>query len=277
MQQFLKPALWSAALVFAFAWTQSALAHSHEGPGEHVQTFEKHLDAYVADVERLSTLLDEIAGQYAAEKDVQPAIDAFIEEWEVKKYHEAVETVSIPLYPPIWAAISVMQQAAKEKASVREFVMSVRGVRDALHEGMGGIRLAAAQRVQGVEATQNRAAMQPAAGQSERPDSQDEIKAIKAALDSAVEKYAGGDAEAAKSLIGDAYLHRFEGLEGDLIAQDAELVSTLEKEFNVDLPVLINSGKPQQEVVAMVEQMKARLDKAAELLAGVDEKKSSVF
>ncbi|MGB1581221.1 MAG: hypothetical protein ACPHER_06910 [Nevskiales bacterium] len=277
MQYLLKPALCLAAMISGLAWLQAASAHSHEGPGEHVQSFETHLDAYAADVQRLSVLLDGIAGEYVAERDVQPAIDAFIEEWEVKQYHEAVETVSIPLYPPIWAAISKMQQAVKEKAPIKEFVQAVQGVKHSLHEGMGAVRLAAAQRVQGIEATQNQAAMNPQQGTHGKLDSQAEVKAIKDALDAAAAEYAEGHADDAKKLIGDAYLHRFEGLEGDLIAQDAELVSTLEKEFNVDLPVLINSGKPQKEVTAMVEQMKTRLDKAAELLAKADKKKSKVF
>lgn len=277
MQQLIKPTLSLAVMILSLVLAQNVAAHSHEGPGDHVQTFDQNLDSYAADVEKLADILDGVAGEYAAERDVQAPIKNFIDVWEVAECHEAIETVAIPLYPPIWVAISAMQQAAQEKASIKDFVAAVNAVKASLNEGMGGVRLAAAQRTQGIESTINRAAVEGAEEGHEKLDSKAEIKAIKDALDNAVAKYGEGDAEAAKALIQDAYLHRFEGLEGGLIAQDAELVSVLEREFNVDLTVLINSSKPKEDVAAMVEQMKARLDQAAELLANADKKKSKVF
>lgn len=270
MQSVQKFALLPLILGLSLAWVPSVLAHSHEAPGEHVNEFAQHLDDYAADVVKLSEALDGIAGEYAAERDVQDDLKAFIDLWEEVEVHEAVETVAMPLYPPIWVAISAMQQAANEKASVRDFVTTTRGVKAALHEGMGGVRLAAAQLEQGGVASAE-------AQQHERLDSRAEVQAIKQALDDAQAAYADGDTEQAKQLIQAAYLQRFEYLEGDLIAQDADLVSTLEKEFNVDLPVLINSGKPEGEVAALVGQMKSRLDRCAELLANAEKSRSEVF
>ena len=79
--------------------------------------------------------------------------------------------------------------------------------------------------------------------------------------------YYEGEIDEAKTLVSDAYMQRFEGLEGGLIELDPELVEGLEEDFNASLPNAMESGKDEQ-VATLVKSMKARLDQSRELLAG---------
>ena len=58
-----------------------------------------------------------------------------------------------------------------------------------------------------------------------------------------VAKYAERLSDEATSIVHDTYLHLFEGVEGTLIEQDANLVEVLEKDFNVTLPQAISGNK----------------------------------
>ncbi|MEA3252796.1 MAG: hypothetical protein U9Q35_14845, partial [Pseudomonadota bacterium] len=80
-------------------------------------------------------------------------------------------------------------------------------------------------------------------------------------------EYYEGEIDEAKTLVSDAYMQRFEGLEGGLIELDPELVEGLEEDFNASLPNAMESGKDEQ-VATLVKSMKARLDQSRELLAG---------
>ena len=75
----------------------------------------------------------------------------------------------------------------------------------------------------------------------------------------------------------DTYLQRFEGVEGDLIAQDAALVEDLEKDFNVTLPQAISKDKGVDSVRKVVETMQTKLDRARVLLVEAEKSRKDVF
>ena len=96
-------------------------------------------------------------------------------------------------------------------------------------------------------------------------------------LRSALEIYEKGDAKEAETRVLAAYINVFEGLEGDLIEIDPELVSQLELDFNAGLPSLFQEGAPVSEVRAYYEKMEARLQKAKRFLDQAEVERSSVF
>ena len=79
------------------------------------------------------------------------------------------------------------------------------------------------------------------------------------------------------TLVHDTYLQRFEGVEGDLIAQDAALVEDLEKDFNVTLPQAISKDLGVDAVRKAVEAMQVKLDRARELLVKAEKSRKDVF
>ena len=83
--------------------------------------------------------------------------------------------------------------------------------------------------------------------------------------------------EVATTLVHDTYLQRFEGVEGDLIAQDAALVEDLEKDFNVTLPQAISKDLGVDAVRKAVEAMQVKLDRARELLVKAEKSRKDVF
>ena len=103
------------------------------------------------------------------------------------------------------------------------------------------------------------------------------IDDIKTRLDRVVAKYAEQLNEVATTLVHDTYLQRFEGVEGDLIAKDAALVESLEKDFNVTLPQAISQDKGVEGVRSVVETMQSKLDKARVLLVEAEKGRKDVF
>lgn len=260
-------------LLVSIMWAPLASAHSHQAPGEHVNEFEKHIQAYEEEIVALAATVDKIPQAYAASKGVQASVQAFYDHWESVKVHEAIEVVTVPLYPPIWTAYAAIQQAVNEKKPAADVAAKCETLKMRLYEGMGAVRFEAIQLEQGGQ----RPAGQAGHYDDQEMDQQASVKAIQNALSKSVEEYAEGDVKEAKKLVGDAYLHRFEYLEGDLIVHDPELVSQLEKEFNVDLPVMMNSGKPVAQIAKLVAAMNKTLDRAAELLAKGKQNKPKIF
>ncbi|MDZ7686128.1 MAG: hypothetical protein U5O39_14865 [Gammaproteobacteria bacterium] len=72
-------------------------------------------------------------------------------------------------------------------------------------------------------------------------------------------------------------MDRFEGLEGDLIARDPELVAGLEKDFNATLPLLMQEGASLEEVGETLDSMRNKLERASEILREVEGSRSEVF
>lgn len=103
------------------------------------------------------------------------------------------------------------------------------------------------------------------------------IEAILDHLEKAVQSYADGDTKRAESLVHSAYMEIFEGLEGDLIEQDPDLVSQLEIDFNAGLPATFKEDGSPEEARKMLETMRERLQRAKELLSESETDRPDVF
>ena len=279
MRSRLRPTLPALVLVLAVsglaASPNPAIAHGEMG--DHVETFEQHLDDYTADVESMSdTLVHLREAQHAGDA---ASLEPFLSRWHEAEYHEAVETVTTPLYPPIWAAISGVREALAQD-SVDPAVLNERvaTLQAALWEGLGALKLAAhevrsGERTAAPTATDETGAR--AAMTSEDPKAA--LDRIRMHLEQAVSAFEQGDPKTAKARIRDAYYHHFEGLEGDLIPKDPELVVDLEEDFNAHLPALINRGASSAELNEAMTAVEDRLEAAQALLTEGDESTTTVF
>jgi len=108
-------------------------------------------------------------------------------------------------------------------------------------------------------------------------DGKEPVTEILEKLDLALASYEEGATAKARRVVARAYMEIFEGLEGDLIERDPELVSELEMDFNARLPILLEEDGPLQEVESRVSKMKERLRKARKHLEEAEEERSSVF
>ncbi len=100
---------------------------------------------------------------------------------------------------------------------------------------------------------------------------------IKHKLDRVVAKYAERLGDEATQIVHDTYLHLFEGVEGTLIEQDANLVEELEKDFNVTLPKAIADNQSVDDVRAVVVAMQSKLDRAKKLIEKAEKARKDVF
>jgi hypothetical protein len=89
-----------------------------------------------------------------------------------------------------------------------------------------------------------------------------EIDEIKRMLDEGLAQYQDGDAEAADTTVGDAYLEHFEKVEHPLEEQDHELMEDLEHRISTEIRDEMKEGASADEVAALVEETKADLDTA---------------
>jgi hypothetical protein len=254
-------------LLFACSLSAPGLAVAHGEPGEHVEAFAEHLDDYQQEITKLNSMLEGIAEDYAAEKDAAAGIDAFIEQWEEVGIHLVIETKATPLYPPIWQGIVRLREAVSEDAGADAVRSAAKQLQAAFWEGLGGVRLAAA----------NPELAAAGGGHHGEQSAHDIIHGIEHDLEHAVEDYAGGDVAEAKALIMQTYLNRFEGIEGDLIEHDPQLVTKLEEDFNAGLPMLMDEGAPVAKVQAKLEEMMEALEQAASMLMQADAGKRKVF
>lgn len=252
--------------------TGQALAHGEAD--ESVADFHEHLDDYRGEIEAFIAEVEPIVERYRADEDVQPMIDDLIERWEEIAVHGAIETHAVPTYAGIWQAMVSLQQVTQEGAPDAEVAAAADDVAASLWQAFGALRLAAAQ----VEAGEKPHAGMEHGGDDAHHDAGPEaIGRIVSDLDAAVAAYGEGDTKRAESMIEDAYMQRFEFLEGDLIEADPDLVRELEKHFNATVPLLMQRGAPVAEVRDAVATMKTRLERARELLVEAEQSRSEVF
>lgn len=93
-----------------------------------------------------------------------------------------------------------------------------------------------------------------------------EVGEIKTLLDQAVEEYRSGDATAAEETVGDAYLEHFEKVEHPLEEIDHEFMEELEHTISTTIRERIKQGAPPDAVAQLVDETKAELDRAQDLL-----------
>lgn len=266
----------AAALIFGVA-ALPAPALAHGDKGEHVDAFETHLDDYEQEIEQLVATVDAIASDYAgdgvASEQLGQRADALVDDWEHVDFHAALETHAITLYPPIWVALGGLEEAIHKDGAAAEVRQWQQRTEAALWQGLGALKYAAQQ----AEDNSPQSGPGTADDQAQSASGPETIDIIQDRLAEVLAAYREGDGERATTLVNEAYMQRFEGVEGDLIERDADLVSSLEKDFNATLPLLIERGADSEAVADRISAMNDDLDTARELLEQAETEKSDVF
>lgn len=237
---------------------------------EHVNNLHEHLSEYGEEVTWLTEKFAAVVDEYAAKGKGQVDTSVMIDYWEEVDFHSAIETQYVPIYATIWQGIYGVKQAIDKGADISTVREEQSKLNQALWQGLGAVKLASEYQKKGLVAKVKTTEVEPTTA----PEI---IEDIKKRLDRVVAKYAEQLSEVATTLVHDTYLQRFEGIEGDLIAQNAGLVEDLEKDFNVTLPQAISQDKGVDAVRAVVDAMHDKLDKALVLLEKAEANRKSVF
>ncbi|CAM2766981.1 Orphan protein [Pseudoalteromonas distincta] len=258
-----------ASLLLASAFvTQPALAN---GPiGEHVNHLQANLKSYAEEVEWMVGKVDTMVSDYDKKGAKAVKTDDLIEYWESVKFHSAIETNFVPVYASIWQGIYGVKMAIENGKPAAEVRKEQEAMNIALWQGLGAVKLAAKFQQKGllesIKATATTEMTQSAT-----------IDEIKHKLDRVVAKFAERLQDEATDIVHDTYLHLFEGVEGTLIEQDANLVEVLEKDFNVTLPQAIKNSKSVDDIRDVVSDMQTKLDRAKTLIEKAEKSRKDVF
>jgi len=255
----------SLALLFLLCIVTPTFAHETSG-GSAARADVLDVDHYEQEVAGMLDTTDTIVADYAEGDDVTQRVDDLVDTWENVDFHEALETNAILLYPPIWIALGGLREAVDVPDAVPDARQWQARLNAALYEALGALKLVASR-------PEAAAAPTSAASDDDRPT----ITVIQDNLNQVGTRYRNGGTEAARTLIHQTYMQRFEGVEGDLIEQDADLVTDLEMDFNATLPLLIEKKAPADKVDAQIESMNSKLDRAQTLMDKIDEDRGSVF
>lgn len=95
-----------------------------------------------------------------------------------------------------------------------------------------------------------------------------ELKAVADGLDEALALYERGDKEGALDAAAVAYVDRFEGLEGDLAAENLDLMLDLEKRIALGVRDTMRAGKDAAELERQIAAIKRLLPEAEKALGG---------
>lgn len=257
--------LLSAAVLFTTPVTFA------NGPvGEHVNHLSDNIDTYSEEITWLSTKVEAMINRYQ-EGGVEAAKpEQLVEYWEEVKFHSAIETNYVPVYASIWQGLFGVKGALEEQAPMEEILKQQRFLEQSLWQALGAVKLAAQYQDKGLTE-------KVATTQANPSNSLEALDAIKSRLDRVVAKYAEKLPKEAVGIVHDTYLNLFEGVEGELISLDAELVEDLEKDFNVILPQAIQNGQSLDDVRDVVDTMKGKIDTAHALLEQSAQERKDVF
>ncbi len=270
MNLLFKPAkTLGVSLLLASAFmAQPVLAN---GPiGEHVNHLQENIKSYNEEVEWMIGKVDTMVNDYDTKGAKAVKTDDLIEYWESVKFHSAIETNFVPVYASIWQGIYGVKMAIENGKPAAEVRKEQEAMNIALWQGLGAVKLAAKFQQKGllesVKATATTEMTQSAT-----------IDEIKHKLDRVVAKFAERLQDEATDIVHDTYLHLFEGVEGTLIEQDANLVEVLEKDFNVTLPQAIKNSKSVDDIRDVVSDMQTKLDRAKTLIEKAEKSRKDVF
>lgn len=258
-----------ASRLLAFAVISTSVSTMAGGPvGEHVTDLDAHLDEYAGEVSWLMEQVGGVVDSYA-EGGISAANTADIPEfWEAVKFHAAIESNYLPLYANIWQGLFGVSSSIEAGKSIDEVRAEEAKLHEALWQSLGAVKMASQVQAKGYQTAQVTAdSLTPV----------DTLAEIQTLLDRVVAKYAEKLSDEAIAIVQDTYLTRFEGVEGALIEQDANLVEDLEIDFNVTLPKAIEDGQSVDAVREVVIAMQGKLDTASALLAASEASRSSVF
>lgn len=236
--------------------------------GDHVNDMAAHIDQYADEVDWLTGKVNGIVVNYENQGVEAAKPEVIVELWEAVDFHSAIETHYIPLYANIWQGLFAVRTAIEEGKPITDVQHEQRKLEQVLWQSLGAVKVAAQYQERGllakVEATSVDSPIET-------------IDVIKQRLDRVLAKHAEQLGKAAVSLVQDTYLNLFEGIEGVLIEQDAELVEKLELDFNVTLQKAIEDGKSTDDVRVVILSMQDELDHAKALLKEAGQGRSDVF
>ncbi len=258
------------ALLIAAALFTAPMTYANGPVGEHVNHLSDNLETYSQEVNWLSTKVEEMISRYQDGGVEAAKPDMLVEYWEEVKFHSAIETNYVPVYASIWQGLFGVKGALEEQASIDEIRKQQRFLEQSLWQALGAVKLAAQYQDKGLTE-------KVATTQANPSNSLEALDAIKSRLDRVVAKYAEKLPKEAVSIVHDTYLNLFEGVEGELISLDADLVEDLEKDFNVILPQAIQNEQSIDEVRQVVNTMKGKIDTAHSMLEKSAEERKDVF
>ena len=238
--------------------------------GDHVNDLQGHLNQYEEEVVWFLEEVKKITNSYENKGTEAAITDVLIDNWESVDFHAAIETNYIQIYASIWQGIYGVKSSIDEGNEIQIVAQEQYNLERAMWQALGAVKLAAKYQQEGLLGDQ------PPADYAALSSSET-LEEIKSSLDRSVAKFAERLPGEATDIVLNTYLELFEGLEGDLITQDASLVEDLEKDFNVTLPQALNSNSTLSEVRTVVEAMKGKLERSKMLLNEIDNARRSVF
>lgn len=238
--------------------------------GDHVNHLSDNIENYTKEVNWLNSEVDDMVNRYQAKGVKAANTQLLIDNWEAVDFHSAIETNYVPVYASIWQGIFGLKKAIEGKAALTAIQGQQQLLKESLWQALGAVKLAAQ--------FQERGLVDPIRTTEGSPaNSLEAIKMIENKLNRVVAKYAEQLPKKAVKIVHDTYMNLFEGIEGELIALDAELVEDLEKDFNVTLPQSIQTGDSVDQVRTVINTMQSKLDNAYGLLEKSAAKKKDVF
>lgn len=254
--------------VFAAALVLQPVASVASGePGEHVEDLKGHLDEYEQEVNEFNKRADDMVSRYEADGADGVDTGELVDFWEEVKFHGALEQNYVPVYAAVWQGIYGVKEGIDEGESADDVRAEQQALAQALWQGLGAVKLAARNQAEGDGKEQA----------SEDESGSSVVERIIANLEEVTVETAEGHREEASELVHDTYMDLFEGIEGALIEQDAELVESLEKDFNVTLPELLEKEASVSKVTDQVDAMTEKLERAGELLEKSQKDEGEVF
>ena len=255
-------------LISVFYLISINLAYADGPVGEHVNDLQSHLSEYSDEVLWLIDQVESIVNRYEQGGLELAQPEMVVDHWEEVKFHSAIESNYIPLYASIWQGLFSVKTAVENEESIKEVRAKLANLEQIMWQSLGAVKLAAQYQEQGLlQKIKTREAITPTATLIE----------IKQRLDRVLAKYAEKLSDEAIKIVQEIYLNRFEGIEGILIEQDAELVEDLEIDFNVRLPKAIQEGASVDEVRSVILTMQNKLNKARTSLKEAAQSKHKIF
>jgi outer membrane murein-binding lipoprotein Lpp len=238
--------------------------------GDHVNHLSENLNKYTKEVNWLIKKVDDIVSRYEKKGTKEANAKAVIEHWEAVDFHAAIESNYVPVYALIWQGLYAVKESIDNNSSIESVKAEQTKLEEVLWQALGAVKLAAQ--------FQERGLLEKVALREGGPsNSLETVDEIKARLNIVVAKFAEKLVKKSIDIVHDTYLTLFEGIEGDLISMNAELVEELEKDFNVTLPLALKGKSSVKQIQKIVISMNKKLTIARDLLTKKKQNKKDIF
>lgn len=238
--------------------------------GDHVNKLSENLKKYEEEVNWLIKKVDGIVTRYEKSGVEAANSGAVVDHWEAVDFHAAIESNYIQLYASIWQGLFGVKESVDNKLAIAMVRAEQDKLENALWQSLGAVKLAAQFQDKGLLAKVKLREGGPT-------NSVEALNEINTRLNRVVAKFAEKLVDESVNIVYDTYLNLFEGVEGELIALDADLVEDLEKDFNVTLPKAIKEKAGVDEVRVIVIAMEDKINKAKSLIEQKAKTKREVF